>query len=197
MRVNWIIACVVGEAAGIAVVAATYAALDRGIVHPVWTWILAAGAVEGVCLGGAQALVLRRLGVRPWRWIVATVLGAVTGYGLSLLGGAGSNDVGAEPSLVLLAGLGALMGLAMGALLGAAQAIGVRGKVHMLGWITANAIGWAPAMCIIMIAATSAERAWSLVGVALLGAGAGAVAGLLVGAATSFALPAPARGRNG
>lgn len=199
MRTNWIIACTIGEAAGIAAVAAIYAAIDRGIMVHAWVWILTAGGIEGLCLGGAQALVLRRLGVHPAPWIVATVLAAVAGYGLSILGGAGSNDAAAdaEPPMFVLAGLGVLMGLAMGALMGAAQTISARGKVPLFRWIAANAFGWALAMPVIMLAATSAERVWRLGGVALLGAGAGAVAGLLVAIATSFALPTQVGDRNG
>lgn len=199
MRTNWIIACTIGEAAGIAAVAAVYAAIDRGMLGPAWVWILTAGAVEGLCLGGAQAHMLKRSGIRQASWIAATVFGAVLGYGLSILGGAGSSDATADaaPPLLLLVGLGALMGLAMGALMGAAQAISTRGKVSPFRWVAANAIGWAPAMSVIMLAATSAERVWPLGVVALLGAGAGAVAGLLVGVATSFALPARQGDRNG
>lgn len=199
MRTNWIIACTFGEAAGIAAVAAIYAAIDRGILVHAWAWILIAGAIEGFCLGSAQALVLTRADVRPAPWIAATVLAAVEGYGLSILGGAGSNDAAAdaEPPMFVLAGLGVLMGLAMGALMGAAQAIIARGKVPLLHWIAANAFGWALTMPVIMLAATSAERVWPLGGVALLGAGAGAAAGLLVAITTSFALPTWRVDRNG
>lgn len=199
MRTSWIIACTIGEAAGIAAVAAIYAAIDRGILGHAYVWILTAGAIEGLCLGGAQALVLTRAGVRPAQWVAATVLGAVAGYALSILGGAGSNEVaaGTEPSMLVVAGLGASMGLAMGALMAAAQVISARGKVTLFRWVAANAIGWAPAMSVIMLAATSAERVWPLGGVALLGAGSGAVAGLLVAIATSFVLPMWKGNRNG
>jgi hypothetical protein len=40
-----------------------------------------------------------------------------------------------------------------------------------------------------MLAATSVDRAWPLYVITLIGAGAGAIAGFFVGAATSFALP--------
>jgi len=136
-------------------------------------------------------MVLRTVGIRPVAWVTATALGAVVGYALSLIGGAGSNGggVGVEPPLALLIVLGAAMGLAMGALMGVAQWLGARRKLTPVRWIAANAIGWAPAMSIIMFAATSVQPGWSLGAIALIGAGAGAAAGLLVGAVTSLTLP--------
>ena len=196
MRSAWILACTLGEALGIAVVAATYAAIDRGVLPGGGSWILAAGAWEGLSLGAAQAVVLRRTGVRPFAWLSFTMLAAVLGYGLSLVSGAGQaaeGGVNTEPPLGLMIGLAAAMGLVMGSLMGLSQWISARHRIAPLRWIVANAAGWTPAMMAIMLAATLAQRGWSLAGVALLGAGAGAVAGLLVGAVTSLALPA---GRN-
>jgi hypothetical protein len=189
MRVKWVLACVSGEALGIAVVATTYAAIDRGHLAPAAPWVVGAGAWEGLCLGAAQALILRALGVRPGIWIALTVLAAAAGYGLSLIGGAGSAGEGSEPALLVLIALGAAMGIVMGALMGAIQWAGARGKLAFLPWIGANALGWAPAMAVIMIAATSVPGSWPLYCIALSGAAAGAIAGLLVGAATMLALP--------
>lgn len=192
MRLAWIVACVLGEALGISLVATIYAALDRGLLPGGSVWILAAGAWEGLCLGGAQAAVLRRVRVRPLAWIGVTIVGAVVGYGFSLLGGAGraaGNNVSVEPPLELIVALAAAMGVAMGALMGLSQWLSARGKISPLRWITMNAVGWAPAMIIIMLAATSVERSWSLGAIAVLGAGAGGAAGLFVGAMTSLALP--------
>jgi len=163
MRLIWIAACALGEALGIAMVATTYAALDRGVLHGPEVWILAAGTAEGVCLGTAQAVLLRRVGISSPTWIALTVFAAVTGYGLSLLGGAGtaSSPSPGEPSLQLLLTLGAAMGLAMGALMGLAQWVGARKQIAPMPWIVANALGWTPAMAVIMLAATSVEREWS------------------------------------
>jgi len=189
LAARWITACALGEALGIAAVATTYAAIDRGHPAPAAPWILGAGAWEGLCLGGAQAVVLRGLGVRPRIWIALTVLAAAAGYGLSLLGGAGGGGEGSEPELAALLGLGAAMGAVMGALMGAIQWAGARGRLSALSWIGASALGWAPAMAVIMIVATSVEGSWPLYCIALAGAGAGVIAGLFVGAATMLALP--------
>ncbi len=178
-----------GEALGIAAVAAAYAAIDRGIlVAP--TWILVAGAWEGLSLGIAQSLVLRKIGVRSSHWIVLTVAGAVAGYALSLIGGAGQQSSSAsEPSAMLLILLGAGLGVVMGLLMGAVQWIAARGKIAATAWIGMNALGWAPAMAIILLAASAAERAWSMTVIILVGAAAGSAAGIAVGAVTAFALP--------
>jgi len=189
MQLRWIISCGIGEALGIAVVAATYAALDRGLLHQAALPILGAGAWEGLCLGTAQAIVLSRFGVRPLRWIGATMLGAVIGYALSLAGGAGGEGGSAlqasEPAMWLMALLGAGLGVAMGSLLGAVQWLVARRAIGLRAWVIANAIGWAPAMAIVMLAAGMPERTWSLPLIAGVGAIAGALAGLSVSAATA------------
>ena len=189
MRVKWIVACTVGEALGIAAVATTYAAIDRGYLAPAAPWILGAGAWEGLCLGVAQALVLQALGIRPRIWVALTMLAAAAGYGLSVIGGAGGTGEGSGPALSMLLVLGAGMGVVMGALMGATQWVGARSKLAFLPWIGANALGWALAMVVIMIAATSMPGSWPLYCIAIAGAVAGAIGGLLVGAATMLALP--------
>lgn len=84
LLIRWCLACLVGEALGIAIVATAYAALDRGVLADTTNVILTAGAWEGLALGTAQAFVLRRLGVDPLSWIVLTVagVGAVTALAL-------------------------------------------------------------------------------------------------------------------
>lgn len=178
------------EVLGIAVVSVTYAAIDRGLIAPAAPWILLAGGWEGLCLGLAQAFFLRRLHINPALWIGLTVLGAVAGYGLSLLGGAGGENAGTayDPPLWMMALLGAGAGLGMGVAMGLIQVPALRGRLSAKGWIAANAIGWMPAMAVIMAAAGLAERNWSLLQVAFAGGLSGGVAGLCVGAATGFVL---------
>lgn len=191
LLIRWCLACLVGEALGIAIVATAYAALDRGVLTDTTNVILTAGAWEGLALGTAQAFVLRRLGVDPFSWIVLTVAGAVTGYGLSIIGGAGSGEESpgaAEPALWLMALLGAGLGVVMGLLMGGLQGLAFRGIVTIRRWALANAVGWAPAMAVIIIAAGLPGYAWPLPAVALLGTASGAIAGLCVGAVTALAL---------
>lgn len=184
---NWLIACTLAEALGIAVVAVTYAAVDRGLLTSANVWILSAGGWEGLCLGTAQAWLLRRLRVNPVFWVSLTVAGAVAGYGLSLLGGAGSGTdaaTAAEPPVWLMALLGAGTGLGMGVAMGLIQSLALSWQLPRRKWILANAVGWMPAMAAIMIGAGLATQAWSLLHIAAAGAASGAVAGLCVGIAT-------------
>lgn len=194
MRARWIIACGTGEAAGIALVATAYAALDRGLVSGSGLWIMLAGAWEGFCLGGAQGWALRRCGVAEIRWIALTVLGAAIGYGLSLLGGAGGEGgSGAEPPLALVVLLGAGMGLFMGAIMGALQWLAACGILSAKRWIAANMAGWALAMAAIMLGAATVESSFPLALITLSGAFSGAVAGVLLGLVTGLALPGEGR----
>lgn len=197
---QWIIACMLAEALGIAGVATAYALDDRGLVGHGALAILAAGAWEGLCLGTAQALLLRRRGARASLWIAATMLGAIAGYGLSLLGRLAEAPApkaeSVDPSLGLLVLMGLGMGVAMGALLGAAQATTARRALSIRRWTLANMLGWAPAMAVIMIGAGSAQASWTLLEIAGSGALCGALAGLSVGAATGRALAQEARAGN-
>jgi uncharacterized membrane protein YfcA len=188
---DWLIRVTAGEALGIAGVSVAYAAVDRGHVDWAAAAILVAGAWEGLCLGSAQASVLARAGVRAVRWIGLTVAGAVLGYGLSLLAGAGGGNRGdaPDPPVWLILILGAGLGLATGAVLGALQGLADPGRIDRWRWMLRTALGWAPGMAAILYAASHVGADWSLAGVALAGAAAGAVAGLCVALATAGALP--------
>ncbi len=192
---TWIAANALGEAIGIAVVATIYAALERGVVHGEVPWILAAGAWEGLCLGIAQSLMLRRLGINALHWTGMTIIAATAGYGLSLAGGAGGGaEAVAEPGLLLIVVMGAGLGLFMGLMMGAAQWLAAPRRLSILRWCLANGLGWMPAMVAIMVAATSAGAGSSLLFVALTGLAAGSVAGGFVGIFTgAFGFTRPSK----
>tara|TARA_R110000744_G_scaffold18190_1_gene49006 strand:- start:206 stop:790 length:585 start_codon:yes stop_codon:yes gene_type:complete len=185
---RWLLACLIGEAAGMAGVALAYAALDRGLLE-MSVWILAGGAWEGLCLGTSQAWVLGPRGVRRSGWILMTVLAAVLGYSGSLAGSAAGGGEGSEPSVILIVGFGVTLGIVMGVLMGAFQWISARTLIRAKSWLLANAIGWALAMPVIMLAASTAGADWRLEEVGLLGAASGGLAGLLLGVSTFRALP--------
>jgi hypothetical protein len=184
---RWLLGCILAEAAGIALVALAYTLVERNGLHPA-PLILGAGAGEGLLLGSAQALMLHRFGTRRASWIALTVLAAVAGYGMSLLGGAGSDAVGNEPPIWLIAAAAAAAGGGMGAVMGLVQAPALPDKVGARGWIFANVIGWAFAMIAIMLGAASAGPGWPLAAVAAVGALSGALAGAVVGLATLWPL---------
>jgi hypothetical protein len=190
MRGIWVLACMAGEAAGIAVVALAYAAVERAAA-PAAPAILAAGLWEGLTLGAAQSLVLGRAGVCAGCWTLSTALAAVAGYGLSLLGGAGQMGGEMPPLALILAGT-AVAGAVMGALIGAAQGVTGRGIVAFRPWVARNALGWALALPVIMAGATLVPAGMGHGALALVGAVTGALAGALLGLATAPALPAAA-----
>jgi hypothetical protein len=127
------------------------------------------------------------------RWVLVTV--AVAGLGWAAvsapaaLGGADDAGAGAPPLPLLLAGAAAL-GIGMGAVLGGAQALVLRGRVPRPGrWVAANAVAWAPAMSVIFLGATTPDSDWSVASVLGLGALTGAVAGTVLGLVTGRFLP--------
>lgn len=187
---RWVVACALGEAIGIAFVSLGYSMGDRLYPHLAPALILAAGAIEGLSLGGAQAVAARERGVRLIPWVSATVAAALAGYGLSLLGqGAFSGAVEAppsaeEPPAYLIAAAGAGLGAFMGALFGAAQSLVLPAHISKRGWILRNIVGWTAAMAFIMLAASFAGSDWPFWRVALLGCASGVTAGLSLGLAT-------------
>lgn len=189
---RWIIACMIGEAIGIAVVSLGYALGDRYYPGAAGVLILIAGACEGLSLGTAQAFAGRRFKINFAPWVAATTLAALIGYGLSLVGqGALSGDDAApagEPTLWQIIAGGAGLGLFMGLLFGGVQSAVLPAGISRVGWIARNAVGWIPAMAAIMIGASFAGADWPLGEVGLLGLVTGAAAGAFVGAATHGAL---------
>lgn len=168
----------------------------------VWFGSIAGGAVEGLAVGLVQLWVLR-----PWlprlpgrRWVLVTVAVAVLGWALGMafpalvawrLGTGGGTSSAAGPPLWLMPLAGAAMGLVLGAIFGAAQAGVLRGHVaRPRRWVTANALGWAAAMAVIMTGASVPSVPWPWPQLLALGAATGILAGLAIGAVTGLFLPA-------
>ena len=193
----WLLVCMLGEAIGIAGMATAYVATDSGSL-PYTATILIAGGIEGFALGAFQALVLRGRvrGFSSTGWIVATLGVALLAYGASLAFGAGApvapaaaDAATAAPPLFLILPAAGAVGLVLGALMGAAQAM--FGRLHhvpVMRWSLASGLGWALAMVVITAAASSFVPQ-TLGAAALIGGLTGAAAGLLLGLATLFALP--------
>jgi hypothetical protein len=150
--------------------------------------VVTGGLVEGVALGAAQAAGLRRLlpGLDRRRWVLVTVAVAGVGWAAfsapAALGDAGAGGPSQLP--LLLAGASAI-GVGMGAVLGGAQALVLRGRVPRPSrWVVANAVAWAPAMTVIFFGATLPDADWSVPSVVGLGAATGAAAGTVLGLVT-------------
>ena len=188
VNLRWVVACAAAETVGMSASAGAARAADGLAPAVALLLVVGGGLVEGTALGAAQATVLRprlgRSGARAWVWATVVVAGLGWGAGSAPATLAG-DDGGTTPALglVLLGATG--LGLAMGALLGAAQAVVLRRRVrHPWRWVTANACGWAVAMAVIFAGATTAAAGWSWP--VLLGYGAltGAVAGMALGVVT-------------
>lgn len=217
---RWTLACGAAETVGMAVAAGTAVALRIVVGEPrdwptglaVWAGSIAGGAVEGLAVGVAQAAVLRRWLPRlpVGRWLRATLAVTVVCWALGMAapalvvwqvrpdagpaGGAGSAAAAgadAGPPLPLTITAGVLGGLVLGAIFGAVQARVLRGHVaRPRRWVTANAVGWAAAMGVIMTGASIPGADWPVGRILLLGAATGILAGLVIGAVTGAFLPA-------
>lgn len=189
-----------GAAFGIGVVLFPYLGTP-GIVVALTTVavaVLAGTLIEGMVVGTAQWLVLRRpFTAMKWRaWVLATALGAFVAWTLGMLPStlmsAGSETEGstpAEPSAVMVYGLAALMGLAAGTILGTPQWFVLRRHVRRAAlWIPANALAWVPGMVLAFVAADFIFSGSSRVGTVMLAIAALVTIGAVVGAIHGLAL---------
>ncbi len=198
---RWTALCALAEAIGMTAAAAAAKASQALVGDPkghaaiaaALSLVVAGGLVEGIALGALQAAGLRRwlptLSRRRWLLVTAAVAGL--GWAVASAPGvlSGSGDGSTPPPLLVIGG-GFALGAAMGALLGAAQAPGLRGLVrHHRRWLGINAAGWAPAMAIVFFGATAPGSDWSVVAVVLTGTATGALAGAVLGLITGSALP--------
>lgn len=163
--------------------------------------VVAGGLIEGLALGVAQAA-----GLAGWlprqarrRWVIVTVVVAGLGWAAASLPGtlAGDDGGGAPPWLLVIAGALAL-GAVMGALLGAAQSVVLRGQVrHPWRWVAASAAAWPATMAVIFIGASTPSADWAVVPVVALGTVTGAAAGALLGLVSGWLLPSLIGGARG
>ncbi|MGZ4609129.1 MAG: nitroreductase/quinone reductase family protein [Actinomycetes bacterium] len=198
---RWTTLCAIAEAIGMTAAATAAKTSQTLIGEPgngreaavALSLVVGGGLVEGVALGSLQAAGLSRPlpALDRRRWLLVTT--AVAGVGWAAASAPGvlsGSDSGPEPPLLLVLGGAVGLGALMGALLGAAQATGLRGHVpHPWRWVGANAAAWAPAMAIIFLGASSPGADWPGAAVAALGAATGLAAGTVLGLATGWFLP--------
>jgi hypothetical protein len=196
-----VLACVVAETIGMTgASAAAWTSRDLDSTLLVWTVVVAGGVVEGVALGALQARALRPwLGARSRRaWFVVTVLVAGVGWGAASApaAAAGDSTTGSEPPLGLILLAAAGLGLAMGVLLGVAQALVLRRELpRAWRWTWVSALAWTLTMPVIFLGATLPDASWSLPAVLLTGVLTGALAGTTYGVVTALLLPGLEGGR--
>jgi hypothetical protein len=179
-------ACVAAEAIGMTAAAAAARTAD-GLQHQVapvavLAVVVSGGLVEGVALGTLQAWVLRPVmgDAAARRWALVTVFVAGLGWAVASAPAVFAPEGGQEPSSASIVAAAAGLGVLMGAALGAAQAAVLRGRVlRPWRWVGISVVGWTAAMPVIFIGATmpSAQTATPMV------IAAGTVTGMLAGAA--------------
>ena len=193
---RWVLACAAAEAIGMAA-AATAARVGQdvsggGATGARWLALLvviAGGLVEGAALGYLQSGVLARRWpvLRRTSYLLMTLLVAGVGWSAASAPGAlATEDAGdgLPLALILLGGLG--LGLLMGPILGAAQAVALRGVVaHPWRWVDANVAAWPLAMAVIFAGASAPGRDWPLLEVTAFGAFTGLLAGAVLGLVTA------------
>jgi hypothetical protein len=156
--------------------------------------VVGGGLVEGVALGSLQAAGLARVvpGLSRRRWIFVTTAIAGLGWAAASAPAAlsGSDDASSRPPVLLVLAGATALGAVMGALLGAAQASGLRAHVRHPGrWVIASAAAWAPAMAVIFFGATAPDADWSGLTVTVLGTVTGLAAGAVLGLVSGSFLP--------
>jgi len=191
---RWVVGCAVAE--GIGMTAASTAALlangwaDDARVLAL-TAVVLGGLVEGTALGVIQARLLRAvLGPRARAWALTTVAVAGLGWAAASAPQTLGGDSGPPPPLGLVLAGAAGLGLAMGALLGAAQALTLRGRVaHPWRWVSVSATAWVPAMVVIFTGASAPDATWRAYQTVPLGAVTGIAAGALLGLVCGALVP--------
>ncbi|MEP7343062.1 MAG: hypothetical protein ABI977_35370 [Acidobacteriota bacterium] len=201
----WVMANGVGEVLGLGVVAAAGVTLalapgqrrDAFSILALAVVMILAGAFEGVAVGVAQWLVLRRrLPALRWQtWVQASAAGAFAAWVLGMIPGTLMKlyaDPAAPPPKVnhaLMYGMAALMGAVLGPILGVPQWLALRRHVARSGWwVWANAAAWAVGMPVIFIGVGMVARGGSGLRAAVLGLATCATAGAVVGAIHGVAL---------
>lgn len=154
------------------------------------------GIFEGIIVGGAQGVVLRRrlpqIALRTW--IPATVIGAMVAWGLGMLpstlmaanaGAAGSAAAEASASMPewLNYVMAALLGLVAGVMLAFTQWLVLRRHVRRAWlWLPANSLAWVVGMPIVFLGMGSIPAGASVVQAIPLVVAATFIAGAVVGA---------------
>jgi len=207
---RWIIANVAGEVLGLGLAGAVATVMVLTIGEPETALValvmagvmIAAGTLEGVIVGFAQWLVLRRRLRRLSRreWVTATAIGALVAWAMGMAPStlmALNQNAGSSPppemSDAMKYGLASVMGAALGTILGIPQWRALRRYVTGATlWVWANAAAWAVGMRVVFIGSGAPPIGASSLSVALtvvvIIAAAGAYVGAIHGAALLWLL---------
>jgi hypothetical protein len=187
---RWILATSIAQIIGLAIIGIVSIAVSHvGYIQGTLTLI---GTLEGIILGFAQWLVLRRYIHHSTRWIIATVIGGLFAWFIGLtitalmaLVYAGVSDE--AQILGFFKGL-FLLGAALGTVLGFCQWLVIKNQIRRsMWWIVANAVAWALGLFIAYLGAGIVEGSFSL-RTALFTVLTGTVMGAVIGGITGTAL---------
>lgn len=151
---------------------------------------MGAAALEGSLLGFGQRFLLQQsIGKRAAnRWAVASVAGAVFGRALEYYCDIALGPLTGAWNLAVQIGGGAVLGFAVGVLMGIPQAVALRQVAFLWRWPLARGVAWAFALPLLLLGASLAPRilspglftAWLMLDVATAALVAGAVEGFFV-----------------
>jgi hypothetical protein len=202
---RWVIANALGELVGLGAAAVAGVALVQLFETTLATLASLAGAgaiillgtFEGVVVGLAQWLVLRRPfpALSRRAWVLASAVGAFVAWTLGMIPSTlidSGTDAGAalpaEMSDALMYALAAAMGAVLGPILGIPQWLALRRHIRRAAWwIPANAAAWVLGMPVVFIGASSAPTG-GLPGLVATGLLTAVSAGAVVGAIHGLAL---------
>lgn len=207
---SWVLANALGECLGLgaagaigAILAGMFGATMDAIASlRVAGTLIALGTFEGVVVGLAQWLVLRRPfpGMRRRSWIAASAAGAFMAWLLGMIPstladfGAAGQAAPAAISDALMYGLAGAMGAVLGPILGVPQWLVLRRHVRRaIWWIPANAAAWAIGMPIVFVGASAPPLdgvSGIVMGALLTATAAGAVVGAIHGLVLVWTYPA-------
>ncbi|MBW2462849.1 MAG: hypothetical protein JRH11_14450 [Deltaproteobacteria bacterium] len=155
--IRWVGACAAGEALGlslsgvIAALVGVLASPEIGSPDPLLLRgaMVAAGFVEGACIGAAQVSILRHLfgDVSVPKFILMSGAGMALGWALGsyLISGTESFN---NPDLGTMLFAALVSGLGLGVVLGAMQTWALGRVAGARRWVAGNAVGWSLAMMI-------------------------------------------------
>jgi hypothetical protein len=203
---QWALANVVGEVLGLGLAGVVAIVMVLTIGEPETALaalmmagvMIAAGTLEGVIVGFAQWLVLRRRLDRLSRreWITATAIGAYLAWTIGMapstlmaLNQSAGSSPPPEMSDAVKYALASVVGVALGMILGAPQWRALRRYASGASlWVWANAAAWAVGMPVVFVGAGLSPVGASALSVALIVVVTIAAAGASVGAIHGVAL---------
>lgn len=196
---RWVLANAVGELIGLGAAAVLGVLLAQAVEATFGAFaglalagvFILLGTFEGVVVGVAQWLVLRRPfpALRWQAWLLASAVGAFVAWTLGMLPstlmGAATGDGGPPAPDIdgpLMYALAAGMGAVLGPVLGVPQWLVLRRHAPRAGWwVLANVVAWAAGMPVVFIGAGAAPSG-GLLGIVVTGLLTATAAGAVVGA---------------